>query len=318
MISVLVMMATNILANPLLEDVISARTISQLNMKPNTRTTAKRITLQQSIFDAKSQTYDYTIRAYSTKVCQLRIDFIYLELDQPTNSRRAFAYCAGDRLSIKGLNFDLCGRLVNTHVYVPFDAQRLTDEVVLNFQTGSSTLAMWNMEVNQIECSHKAALVTWDERQAPDGCLQYFYQTSGSVESFNYGKTYMGNTHYAICFNRNYNENAVLELTEIDFEMDGNGATPGFDGDCLDPEGDTANNKKDYIAIPFAEVTDPKATAAPFTTYHSLFCLDSLHEKEVEFFGTGPIVIHVHTDEITDATAQNESGFKFRYRIRKQ
>lgn len=46
---------------------------------------------------------------------------------------------------------------------------------------------------------------------APDGCLQYFHQTTGVVESFNFGNNYLGNTHYAICFNRNYNENAILE-----------------------------------------------------------------------------------------------------------
>lgn len=122
-------------------------------------------------------------------------------------------------------------------VYVPFDVQRLTDEVVLDFQIASNSFAIWNMEINQIECGHKAALVTTDEREglfsfsnflfcsvydviafillinlaAPDGCLQYFHQTSGVVESFNFGRHYYGNTHYAICFNRNYNENAILE-----------------------------------------------------------------------------------------------------------
>lgn len=46
---------------------------------------------------------------------QLRLDFVYFELEQPSTLRQPYAYCAGDRLSIKGLNFDLCGRMVNQH-----------------------------------------------------------------------------------------------------------------------------------------------------------------------------------------------------------
>lgn len=50
-------------------------------------------------------------------------------------------------------------------VYVPFNVERLAQEMTLEFDIGSGTLALWNMEINQIECSHKAALVTPDERQ---------------------------------------------------------------------------------------------------------------------------------------------------------
>ncbi|KAG4070974.1 hypothetical protein HA402_001411 [Bradysia odoriphaga] len=247
----------------------------------------------------------------------LRVDFQYFDLDQPTASRRPYASCEGDRLSINGLSFELCGKLVNQHVYVPFDVQRLTDELVLDFQIGSNKFAIWNMDVNQIECSHKAALVTPDERQAPDGCLQYFYQTSGVVQSFNFGHNYYGNTQYAICFNRNYNPNAILELTDIEFNMDGNlagGAPDGFDSDCLDPTGAAPNNKKDYISIPFATVTNP---TGPSVVHHSLFCLQSIDSKLVEFSGTGPMVIHVNTDQITEATA-NEEGFRFQYQVRRR
>ncbi len=155
-------------------------------------------------------------------------------MDQPTvTTANPYARCNRDRLVIDGMQFDLCGRLLGQHIYVPFDVKRLTDEVRIEFDVGSGSFAMWSMEVNQIECGHKAALVTYDERQglvfffkywkvfffrsiiitlsAPDGCLQYFYQSSGRVDSFNFGNYYYGDTSYAICFNRNYNENAMLE-----------------------------------------------------------------------------------------------------------
>lgn len=302
---VLVLM-DNISASPLMEGGLTARTLFQQNMKINTRSAFKRITMSHSIiYDNNAQNIHYIIRAYNTKVCQLRIDFTYLDLDQPdVTNARPYARCNRDRLVIDGMAFDLCGRLLAQHVYVPFDVKRLTDEIKMEFQVGSGSFAMWNMEVNQIECGHKAALVTFDERQAPDGCLQYFYQSSGRVDSFNQGNYYYGDTRYAICFNRNYNDFAALELSEISFEMDSI-AAPGFDSDCLDG---VLNNEKDYIAIPFAEVT---GEADP----HSLFCDTSLDEQELIFKGTGPIVIHVNTDRVTDIQADVEKGFSFRYKV---
>lgn len=50
-------------------------------------------------------------------------------------------------------------------VYVPFDVQRLTDEKILNFELNSNSYGMWSIETNQIECNHKATIVTPDELQ---------------------------------------------------------------------------------------------------------------------------------------------------------
>jgi len=301
----------DILANPLLLDNMpTTRTLFQQNMKCNTKSAFKRITMSNTlVYNTSSQSCDYGIRAYSLKVCQLRVDITYLDMQQPTSTGinpGQHTSCRGDRLSINGLNFDLCGRLVGQHVYVPFDVKRLTDEVILDLRVSANAIATWIIEVNQIECGHKAALVTPDEREAPTGCLQYFYQPNGRIDSFNDGPNgYYGDTKYAICFNRNYNENARLELSEITFQMAGTG-TAGFDADCLDPDVG-ATSSKDYIAIPFAEVTTPRE-------YHSLFCLDSLNNNRLEYRGTGPIVIHVNTDQTTTDNTE-EKGFSFRYRI---
>ncbi|XP_037044413.1 uncharacterized protein LOC119080265 isoform X5 [Bradysia coprophila] len=288
------------LANPLLEGGITGRTLYQQNMKCGTRSAFKRITMSSPTGSGYSQSCEYTIRGYSTKVCQIRVDFFSMDLEQPRTTG-AYAVCTGEYVTIEGMQFDLCGILRNQHVYVPFDVRRITDEMKINFQVNSNSYARWDMEINQIECNHKAALVTPDERQAPDGCLQYFHQAAGRVDSFNFGNVYYGNTRYAICFNRNYNENAMLELSEITFQMDGIGA-PYFDDMCLNG---ASGDSKDYIAIPFAEVTNQDP--------HSLFCGDSLDGEDVIFYGTGPIVIHVNTDR---QLANDETGFSFRYRIR--
>lgn len=50
-------------------------------------------------------------------------------------------------------------------VYVPFDAQKITDEIKLSFKLGTYSLAQWYITVNQIECNEKASSVKPDERQ---------------------------------------------------------------------------------------------------------------------------------------------------------
>lgn len=109
-------------------------------MKCNTRSAYKRITMwDQVVYATNSQKCIYTIRAYNTKVCQvnsnitlfnpsqlltaklnlqqIRIDFTLLQLQAPTitSPSRDYGYCAGDRLTISGMNFDLCGTLTNQH-----------------------------------------------------------------------------------------------------------------------------------------------------------------------------------------------------------
>lgn len=111
-------------------------------------------------------------------------------MEQPsTTGSRPYVYCNGDHLEIDEMKFDLCGRLVNQHgirmksqfvieiltkinilfclvntVYVPFDVKKLADDMELKFVIGNK-VAIWDIEINQIECGHKASIVTPDERQ---------------------------------------------------------------------------------------------------------------------------------------------------------
>lgn len=289
------------LANPLLEDGIFARTFFQQNMKCGTRSAYKRITMS-SPNTGNPQNCEYNIRAYSTKVCQVRIDFLRLSIEQPRNADPGT--CDKEYVRIQGMEFDLCGILQNQHVYVPFDVVRITEDLKINIQVSSTSMAFWSMEVNQIECTQKAALVTPDERQAPDGCLQYFYRPTGQVQSFNYDKQLIGDTKYAICFNRNNNEFARLQLSDIKFEMGALAAPPAsqFDDGCLIS---APTNSEDYIAIPFAEVVGDRP--------YSLFCGDGLDGESLIYQGTGPIVIHVNTDR--KVTPTGEKGFSFSYRV---
>jgi len=302
-LAILPFVMDGILAIPL-EDGPAARTFLQPNLKCGQTSALKEIKMNNASFNTNSQSCLYKIRPVNLRVCQLRIDINYLTLDATRGT--GSLSCTGSRLHVDGLPFDLCGKLSLQHVYVPFKPNRLIDEKTIDFRASSNEVAFWDIVVHQIECNGPTA----DERQAPDGCLQYFYQQNYKVESFNYGDAYLANTKYAICFNRNNNPNAMLELTGITFSMDSNAATlGGFDDECLDVDV-AATNKKDYIAIPFAEIF----TGLTHTReHHSLFCDKSIDGKTLQFKGTGPIVIHVNTDATTDYA--KETGFQFTYRI---
>jgi len=317
-LAILPFIVDSILAIPLEDDIpdgIAARTFLQPNMKCEAKSAFKQINIQNSSMPSSgSRTCKYGIRPFSLKVCQLRIEINIMDMTPPSFTATQHALCRGSRLIVDGLPFDLCGRMSFQHVYVPFNVNRLTDEKIIEFRVSANEIAYWDITVNQIECDHKAALVATDERQAPDGCLQYFYQDTGRVESFNHPTEYIGGAKYAICFNRNYNQDAVLELSAIKFNMDSNGATNGgFDDECLEVDAalTVPTTRRDYIAIPFAEFIDSAATIP--RQYHNLFCDKSLDGKTLEYRGTGPIVIHVNTDEVT--TASKETGFQFTYKI---
>lgn len=64
---------------------------------------------------------------------------------------------------------------------------------------------IWSATVTQIECPEKAYFAQFDKRLAPVGCLQYFTEPNGTIESFNYNQgngPYFGSFDYAICVRR--------------------------------------------------------------------------------------------------------------------
>jgi len=274
-------------------------------MKCNTKSNAKQLSLTNPA--QPQQLCEYTIRAYNTRVCQLRVDFHYFNLAQPTiTPDRPFAHCEIDRFIINGISFDFCGSVNQNHVYAPFDVQKLTDEIKLTVKLGAESLAQWYITVNQIECNEKAAIVKPDERQAPPGCLQYFHENFGLVQSFNYGGDYYGDTQYAICFNRGKNLDATLILHDITFQMDASDSTAsGYDSNCV-PITNPGGLTEDYIMIPKAVVTGTQERA-------SAFCSNSITGQEITSTARGPFVIEVNTD--TKTSPNMENGFRFRYKI---
>ncbi|XP_050094093.1 uncharacterized protein LOC126576833 [Anopheles aquasalis] len=110
-------------------------------------------------------------------ICQLRIDFRSLTLDQPTGD----GACNSDRLSISGGTptvTQICGENTGQHLYMAFAGSNpITIRVATN--GGVPFNRLWNLELSLIACASAT--------RAPSGCLQYYFEASGEISSFNYG-----------------------------------------------------------------------------------------------------------------------------------
>lgn len=141
--------------------------------------------------------------------------------------------------------------------------------------------------------------------RAPMGCLQYFTQASGIIESFNFGQ-YLNNMDYSICIQRQP-ETCRLIFTSSDYDWSINGvgisaATSGVgDQDCA----------RDYLLIPGASRTGDGFT-------YDRYCGGRLHyyrgqtlSSPVVIKSLGPIVLRFHSDSHYEQL--NNGGFRLQY-----
>lgn len=98
-------------------------------------------------------------------------------------------------------------------------------QVTINTQSAIGQKSTWKIAVHQFECplgqtrsikpssssdepkipSIQPKMGLFNDWLAPQGCLQYFVQQNGTVESFNLNNgvgPYLGDMSYAICFRR--------------------------------------------------------------------------------------------------------------------
>ncbi|XP_037942625.1 uncharacterized protein LOC119675491 [Teleopsis dalmanni] len=134
-------------------------------------------------------------------VQQLRLDLLMFEINRPTDGD-----CIDDQFIVSGQNINfavpvLCGINTGEHIYIHV-GNSLENKIYLSFfakvPTGGRS---FNIKITQLE-----------DNLAPEGCLQYYTDTTGVVKSFNYDiegtivenkeATYLNNLNYAICMQR--------------------------------------------------------------------------------------------------------------------
>ncbi|KAM7357956.1 uncharacterized protein ACRADG_003105 isoform 1-T1 [Cochliomyia hominivorax] len=117
------------------------------------------------------------VQPCDSNICQLRIDFLSLQLAPPNGD----GFCLTDSLQITGGSSRvpaICGDNSGQHVYVDFNGE---SPITISVATSSSYTfnRQWQFQIAQLACT-SATL-------APSGCLQYYMEESGTVQSFNYG-----------------------------------------------------------------------------------------------------------------------------------
>jgi len=272
----------------------------------------------------------YNFDAYSSNVCQIRIDFA-MTLAQPRvpNQQNGLSsvQCADDYFLVND-KIRLCGVETHQHVYLPFNRtggiKTVSVKIVLAARTGTTNLPTphWDMLVTQLECPSGSSVRSQSVENmesnvraikdgyyvAPIGCLQYYPDNSGRFTSFNFnnGKgLYPGNLNYAICFRRT-DRTKFMEIVPYFFHLGAEYAEkPTFqlDNHCISNL--NSDMSEDYIMVPEATFLNSKLKA----TY---FCGQSLDEDILRSTNPGPLMIVFNSD---GRYKQKEAGFDLYFRV---
>jgi len=121
----------------------------------------------------------YTIAKAASDIVQFRLDFQTFEISNPMMGN-----CANDTITISGADpvtmkifpSNLCGVLTGSHVYI---SVKDVAEVTVTVTLSSLSTQKWNILVRQFDS-------TQTEYLAPRGCLQYYREDAGMLETFNY------------------------------------------------------------------------------------------------------------------------------------
>lgn len=141
--------------------------------------------------------------------------------------------------------------------------------------------------------------------RAPMGCLQYFTQPSGIIESFNFGQ-YLNNMDYSICIQRQPDTcRVVFTSSDYDWSLNGVGVSGSSSGvgdqDCA----------RDYLLIPGASRTGDGFTYDRYCGGRLNYYRGQTLSAPVVIKTAGPIVLRFHSDGHYEGL--NNGGFRLQY-----
>jgi len=248
----------------------------------------------------KGSSCSLTVCKCSSDVCQLRLDFETFVLNDPvTATTITVGPVNADGTPVAGSatrqgNCDtdsfgvtvpggkspplICGTNTGQHMYVPASD---TGCNTLNGNIGAASTAgtsAFTIKVTQVECGSK--------RLAPSGCLQYFTQDTGEIQTFNYNSgngVHLANQDYSACVRDNREFCAICYWTPtaaIGFGLSVPNAIAGIAGldtNCGVPGllGTYVNGGSyDHVVIPGGQCEAPSPTGAAVanTFSHDRYC----------------------------------------------
>merc|ERR1719312_207971 len=249
----------------------------------------------------KGSSCSLTVCKCSSDVCQLRLDFETFVLNDPVTATTVtvgpinadgVAAVAGSATRQGNCDTDsfgvtvpggkspplICGTNTGQHMYVPASD---TGCNTLNGNIGSAsttTTSAFTIKVTQIECGSK--------RLAPSGCLQYFTQDTGEIQTFNYNSgngVHLANQDYSACVRDNREFCAICYWTPtaaIGFGLsvpNGDAGIEGLDTNCGAPGVLPFANGGgfDHVVIPAGQCESPTtagAVVADIVFSHDRYC----------------------------------------------
>jgi len=162
------------------------------------------------IANAQARTWRYTLEG-NKDICQFRLDFENVVLHQPNaiTGDAGVGKCGGngDTLTIENptASFagfqNLCGVLSGQHIYIHYSFDKndgTVENVHVTLSIGSNTFERhWKIKTSRFGCG--------SPDNAEEGCLQWFTDLGGRIQSFNYGTTtklMITNLLYNICIRK--------------------------------------------------------------------------------------------------------------------
>lgn len=243
-------------------------------------------------------------------VCQVRVDFVDTAFLPPVDGE-----CSLQRLTIGGTVWpigvkSICGVNSDQHFYIETldDGQR-SKFIEFAVTTEKSSDYKWGLWITQIFCDGTRTI------QAPTGCFQYHFDSSGIVQSFNYaGGQYFNDQHYRICIL------ASNDACRIDYRSEGEFMLEKWGNYKTNPytrAGVTSQYcVRDYLQIPGGFSGDQNLS-------HDRFCggeLSSSHGARTSQAVVtsvksrlATLEFHTGTPEGTYKSEHHNPGFRVRY-----
>ncbi|KAG1667291.1 hypothetical protein GQR58_018537 [Nymphon striatum] len=191
-------------------------------------------------------------------------------------------------------------------LYINLDSNSSFVELQMQL-TNTSANRTWNIQVTQIACDSPA--------RAPSGCLQYFMEAEGIVQSFNYeSKTdnedsrHLANQRYTICV-RNAADSCAIQWEAHD-------AVKGFD---IAGSLDTSTTRPaedqcyfDYVIIP-GHSSDGNEPTADRQCGQRISATDNVANNSPVISKMLPFILGFFTDD-TELSNEVNAGFSLKYK----
>lgn len=235
-------------------------------------------------------------------------------------------------IDIGNVCFSISNVLTSCPVYVSLPVNKQERSVSIVFETNSAGDYRWHLRVTQIDCRVRQPSINSDVSvntvsplasnglreartiyqkipnqltfPAPTGCLQYFTNPTGTIESFNFGH-YLNNLDYAICIDRQPDTCRII-YTSSDANFGIEAGVPS----TMPGVGDVQCNA-DYLLLPGGSQTGESTTKDRYCGGVLSYSENVFTSQPVISKGNGPLVIRFHSDNVHHTTLKE--GFRVKY-----